>query len=114
MLCIILVICTGTFEQNLDAASRFHHLSLLPKMLEQHICAERNKDGRTRDAEEIIHNLAHDFESNDDIIPKCLSRIVNQSSKSQALKGVLTAGLTKTAMYSYAKLQKMWKSKAKS
>lgn len=102
----------GIFEQNLSPASRFHHLNLLPKMLQIRMVAERNKDGRLRDTEEVIHNLAHDVTCSD-IIHHCVSQIVQKSSLTQSLKGVLTAGCNKTAKYSYAKLQKMLASQAK-
>eukprot|EP01087_Luapelamoeba_hula_P009829 TRINITY_DN256_c2_g1_i1.p1 TRINITY_DN256_c2_g1~~TRINITY_DN256_c2_g1_i1.p1 ORF type:complete len:329 (-),score=56.72 TRINITY_DN256_c2_g1_i1:16-1002(-) len=40
-----------------------------------------------------------------------LQRIVKTSSRNQAIKGVLTAGLTKTVVYASAKLRKMYAAK---
>ena len=102
----------GEFEQSLSVASRSHHLNLLPKMLQINVVAHRNKDGRQRDTEEVLHDLAHDIDCSD-IIHECVAKIVHKSSISQSLKGLLTAGVVKSAQYSYSKLQKMWKSKQK-
>jgi translocator assembly and maintenance protein 41 len=47
---------------------------------------------------------------NENDMEQALSRIVNRSSTSQSLKGILTAGLTKSVKYAWAKYQKGRKS----
>jgi translocator assembly and maintenance protein 41 len=48
------------------------------------------------------------------VIQVAVSSIVNESSWSQSLKGILTAGILKSIRYSAAKVIKMWKSLATS
>ena len=102
----------GVIEQSTDFASRFHHVNLLPKMVLNNVVAHCNKDGRFRDTEEVIHDVAHDADCSE-IIQEGISAIVKKSSTSQSIKGIFTAGVIKSVRYSYAKLQKMWKSKRK-
>jgi len=97
-------------EQSLSPRSRHHHLNLLPKSVMVGLVNQRNIDGRNRDVEEVLRSYAHDPEC-DEVIGKCVSGIVRQSSLSQSTKGVLTAGLVKTLRYSWSKLEKMWKGK---
>jgi len=101
----------GEFSQNLESESRYHHLNLLPKKLTETIVSDKNKDGRLRDTEEVIHHLAHDEEETAEMIQRCVAQIVQNSSTRQSLKGLVTAGMVKSTKYSYAKLNKMWKSK---
>jgi len=101
----------GEFSQNVESESRYHHLNLLPRKLTETIVLAKSRDGRLRDTEEVIHHLAHDAEETSEVIQSCVAQIVQRSSTSQSLKGILTAGLVKSAQYSYAKLNKMWKSK---
>ena len=100
----------GIIEQSTSFASRFHHLSLLPRMMLSGVVAYRNKDGRFRDMEEVIHTLAHDPYCSD-IVQQSAANIVKKSSISQSSKGVFTAGISKSVKYSWTKLKKMWKSK---
>ncbi|KAK2149770.1 hypothetical protein LSH36_437g03026 [Paralvinella palmiformis] len=101
---------SGTFEQNLHSSSQHHHLNLLPLMLQVGLVNYRNADGRMRDTEEVLRSFAYDSECRD-VIKRCISGIVQQSSLTQSVKGVLTAGLIKSLRYSYSKVKKMWKSK---
>ena len=100
---------SGTFEQSLSAVSTCHHLNLLPKMLQFALVSHRNMDGRSRDTEEVLRSLSHDPEC-DVIVQECLGRIVKRSSVRQSIKGIFTAGLVKTTVYSFNKVKKMWKS----
>eukprot|EP00095_Tigriopus_kingsejongensis_P005438 maker-scaffold224_size251237-snap-gene-0.21 protein:Tk05438 transcript:maker-scaffold224_size251237-snap-gene-0.21-mRNA-1 annotation:"hypothetical protein DAPPUDRAFT_202995" len=100
-------------EQDTSSAGRHHHLSQLPKNLQWYLVQEWNKDGRYRDVEDVLRAAAFDKDS-DSMIRKALIDIIGKTSVSQAVKGILTAGLTKTVKYSGAKLKKMAKSMKKS
>ena len=104
---------SGTFEQSLHSSSQHHHLNLLPLVLQVGLVNYRNADGRMRDTEEVLRSFAYDSECRE-VIKKCISGIVKQSSLSQSVKGILTAGVSKSLRYSYSKLNKMWKSKKSS
>lgn len=98
----------GMFEQNLSVTSREHHLNLLPKMLQQALVNKRNKDGRYRDTEEVLRNYSNINSESAEIIQECVRGIVAQSSLTQSIKGIFTAGLLKSIRYSGSKLRKMW------
>lgn len=100
----------GSFEQSLSPTSRLHHLNLLPKMLQYDLVKHRNKDGRHRDTEEVLRSFAHDSECKD-VIQNSINGIVRKSSLTQSIKGIATAGISKSIKYSFSKLKKMWKSK---
>ena len=103
----------GIFEQSLNYSSKFHHLNLLPKMVLHGLISIKNRDGRQRDAEDIIHNLSHDTNCGT-MVQNSVAGIVKSSSLTQSVKGIFTAGVIKSYQYSAAKLKKMWKSKEKS
>ncbi|XP_064622505.1 phosphatidate cytidylyltransferase, mitochondrial-like [Lineus longissimus] len=103
----------GLFEQPLSPSSLSHHLNLLPKILLKNLVLDRNRDGRFRDTEEVVRSLAHDMFCGEAVV-KSMSQIVKSSSWSQSLKGLLTAGLSKSIRYGGAKLKKMLKSKLSS
>ena len=101
----------GVLEQYPNHVSQFHHLNLLPKTVQSNLlsCMHR-RPGKYPDLEEIIRQLA--FDSNcADYVRQSLSEIVKGSSVSQSLKGVFTAGIVKTVLYSSRKVQKMINSK---
>ena len=101
----------GVLEQYPNHVSQFHHLNLLPKTVQSNLlsCMHR-RPGKYPDLEEIIRQLA--FDSNcADYVRQSLSEIVKGSSVSQSLKGVFTAGIVKTVLYSSRKVQKMMNSK---
>ena len=101
----------GVLEQYPNHVSQFHHLNLLPKTVQSNLlsCMHR-RPGKYPDLEEIIRQLA--FDSNcADYVRQSISEIVKGSSVSQSLKGVFTAGIVKTVLYSSRKVQKMMKSK---
>lgn len=99
----------GSLEQSLHPASQYHHLNLLPKMIQIGLVNHRNSDGRNRDTEEVLRSFAHDSECRE-VIQRCVSGIVKQSSLSQSVKGIFTAGIVKSLKYSGSKLRKMIKS----
>lgn len=98
----------GIILQSDMPASKYHHLNLLPKFLMFAIVNQRNFDGRHRDTEEVLRSLAHDSDCQY-VVQTCVSSIVKYSSIAQSLKGIMTAGVTKTIKYSLRKLKKMLK-----
>ncbi len=102
----------GRFEQSLGNVSQYHHLNLLPKLVQNGLVNHRNRDGNFRDVEDVLFGLAHDSECSD-LVSQAVSNIVKRSSITQSLKGIFTAGLSKSVKYSWSKLKKMWKSKNK-
>ncbi len=100
----------GRFEQSLCSTAQFHHLNLLPKMVQVSLVNYRNSDGRNRDTEEVLHSFAYDTECRT-VMKRCISGIVKQSSLTQSVKGIFTAGLTKSLKYSSSKIKKMLKSR---
>ncbi|ELU03060.1 hypothetical protein CAPTEDRAFT_92307 [Capitella teleta] len=98
------------FQQSVSAESRCYHLNLLPKMLVYGLVNKRNADGRNRDAEDILRGLASDSDCEDEL-KGALEDIVKESSWTQSVKGIFTAGFMKSVQYSASKLKKMWKSK---
>jgi translocator assembly and maintenance protein 41 len=103
----------GLFEQPLSPSSLSHHLNLLPKTLLNNLVREHNCDGRFRDTEDVVLSFAHDMFC-DEAVVRCISHIVKGSSWSQSIKGLLTAGFSKSIRYSGAKFKKMLKSKMSS
>ncbi|XP_013422051.1 phosphatidate cytidylyltransferase, mitochondrial [Lingula anatina] len=102
----------GRLEQLKDPAAIFHHLSLLPKTLEERLVDFYNRDKRTRDAEEVLRICAKDYECGE-VVGNCVSKIVSYSSWSQSAKSIWTAGIMKSFWYSLEKLKKMNKGSKK-
>ena len=102
----------GTLEQSITPASKFHHLSLLPKYIQNGLVLKQNSDGKNRDTEEVLRLMSHDSDC-PVYISNCISGIVKASSWSQSAKGLCTAGVSKSWRYSYAKIQKMMASNSK-
>ena len=102
----------GIFQQNVDHLSKYHHLNLLPKMVLFGLISIKNRDGRNRDAEDIVRILSYD-ENCSDLVRSVTANIVSGSSLTQSVKGLFTAGIVKSTKYSGAKLKKMWKSRTK-
>ncbi|XP_021107867.1 phosphatidate cytidylyltransferase, mitochondrial isoform X11 [Heterocephalus glaber] len=76
--------------------------------LEQQINRIMDPPGKNRDVEETLLQVAHDPDCGD-VVRLGLSAIVRPSSIRQSAKGILTAGLRKSVIYSSQKLHKMWK-----
>ena len=69
-----------------------------------------NKDGRSRDMEEVIRLLATDELKCSKLVRRATSDIVRASSWNQTIKSALAAGVFKSVKYASAKLKKMFKS----
>ena len=102
----------GLFEQNTNHISKYHHLNLLPKMVQFGLVSARNQDGKYRDTEDIIRTLSYDPEC-EQLVEDAVAKIVKSSSLTQSIKGIFTAGVSKSTKYSMAKLRKMYNSKPK-
>ncbi|XP_062971082.1 phosphatidate cytidylyltransferase, mitochondrial isoform X2 [Cynocephalus volans] len=76
--------------------------------LEQQINHIMDPPGKNRDVEETLFQLAHDPDCGD-VVRLGLSAIVRTSSIRQSTKGIFTAGMKKSMIYSSLKLHKMWK-----
>ncbi|XP_016065407.1 PREDICTED: phosphatidate cytidylyltransferase, mitochondrial isoform X3 [Miniopterus natalensis] len=87
---------------------QFTQLMTLPKTLQQQINRIMDPPGRNRDVEETFLQLAHDPDCGD-VVRLGLSAIVRPSSLRQSIKGIFTAGMKKSLIYSSRKLHKMWK-----
>nr|XP_019588244.1 PREDICTED: phosphatidate cytidylyltransferase, mitochondrial isoform X3 [Rhinolophus sinicus] len=87
---------------------QFTQLMTLPKTLQQQINHIMDPPGKNRDVEETLLQLAHDPDCAD-VVRLGLSAIVRPSSIRQSTKGIFTAGMKKSLIYSSLKLHKMWK-----
>ncbi|XP_076328309.1 phosphatidate cytidylyltransferase, mitochondrial isoform X3 [Tachypleus tridentatus] len=100
---------TAKYQKDCNMNNQLHHLNLLPKKVQHHLYVACNKDGRHRDMEDVMRALANDIECGD-MVTLAVRDIVWQSSWSQSLKGILTAGIYKSLKYSFRKIVKMTKS----
>jgi len=99
-------------EQDVSPAGRHHHLTMLPKNLQGWLVSVWNEDGRYRDVEDVLRAAAFERDSGD-LLSNCLQKVVWTPSITQAIKGLITAGLSKSVIYGLAKLKKGLNSKQK-
>ncbi|KAH7641330.1 Phosphatidate cytidylyltransferase, mitochondrial [Dermatophagoides farinae] len=113
------------FEQNYSNNSIQWHLNLLPKTVQLYIgqkwLAENTLRKYTRnrwhtrkivhqfDIEDLMHSVASDLEYRR-YVERAIQWIVFRSSATQTIKGFFTAGPTKSIVYSWEKIVKMFKS----
>ena len=103
-------------EQDVGPAGRHHHFTMLPKNLQGRLVMVWNEDGRYRDVEDVLRAAAFERDSGD-LLNTCLEKVVWLPSITQALKGIITAGVSKSVIYGVAKLKKglkshdLWKTK---
>merc|ERR1719228_2227080 len=81
----------GRFKQNMEVQSRKDYFLSLPSNLQKRIDMRK------------LHDSNHN-----EMLRKAITEIVSKTDKSQAMKGILTAGPLKAATYSLAKLKKMF------
>lgn len=106
------------FLQNLSTQALEWHMNLLPKNVQNRLCyfwLSANK-GRRRhgnfgtveayDLDDLLQRLAYDI-SYRKYLGQALANIVFHSSWSQSLKGLISAGLVKSLVYSKEKVVKM-------
>lgn len=93
-------------EQDKSYEGKLYHLQMLPQNLKNILCRSyKNKWNDDRILEELAKQ--------DDvsiIVRNGIYKIVFYSSLMQSIKGISTAGLLKSVVYSYSKLNKMVKS----
>ena len=97
------------FDQDMSPGARHFHLTMLPKNMQEFLVRIWNQDGKWRDVEDVLRSAAYHRDV-DVLITKCLRYVVSKPAVLQAAKGIVTAGLSKTAVYSSKKLSKMLKS----
>ncbi|XP_008482640.1 phosphatidate cytidylyltransferase, mitochondrial [Diaphorina citri] len=94
-------------SQDMSPLARQHHLNKLPYEPQCRIVQYWNHQYRTnQDTEDVLGAVAHDPDVNI-IVENALRQIVASSSIRQSIKGIATAGLFKSVVYSYNKVQKM-------
>uniref|UniRef100_A0A8C0AJU9 Phosphatidate cytidylyltransferase, mitochondrial n=1 Tax=Bos mutus grunniens TaxID=30521 RepID=A0A8C0AJU9_BOSMU len=98
----------GSLEIDKSPEGQFTQLMTLPKTLQQQINHIMDPPGKNRDVEETLLQVAHDPDCGD-VVRLGLAAIVRPSSMRQSTKGIFTAGLKKSVVYSSLKLHKMWK-----
>ncbi|XP_067611595.1 phosphatidate cytidylyltransferase, mitochondrial isoform X3 [Pseudorca crassidens] len=105
---VVYKIQQGSLEIDKSPEGQFAQLMTLPKTLQQQINHIMDPPGKNRDVEETLLQVAHDPDCGD-VVRLGLSAIVRPSSMRQSTKGIFTAGLKKSMIYSSLKLRKMWK-----
>ncbi|XP_028907821.1 phosphatidate cytidylyltransferase, mitochondrial isoform X3 [Ornithorhynchus anatinus] len=98
----------GKLELDKSPEGQFTQLMTLPKTLQQQITYIVDPPGKNRDVEETLLQVAHDPDCGI-LVQQGLSGIVRLSSIMQSAKGILTAGVGKSMVYSSRKVYKMWK-----
>ncbi|KAI1890403.1 hypothetical protein AGOR_G00153360 [Albula goreensis] len=98
----------GKLEVDKSPEGQFTQLMALPRTLQQRITLLVDPQGKNRDVEEILLQVAQDPDCAT-VVQQGISSIVKSSSLTQSAKGIATAGLMKTVSYSAKKLWKMWK-----
>ncbi|XP_017650282.1 phosphatidate cytidylyltransferase, mitochondrial isoform X2 [Nannospalax galili] len=98
----------GRLEIDKSPEGQFTQLMTLPKTLQQQINHIMDPPGKNRDVEETLLQVAHDPDCGD-VVRLGLSAIVRLSSIRQSTKGIFTAGMKKSVVYSARKLHKMWR-----
>ncbi|XP_033325952.2 phosphatidate cytidylyltransferase, mitochondrial isoform X1 [Megalopta genalis] len=100
---------TVTCHQDTNPATKIHHLNQLPRTPQIKLVRAWSQGPRSKDTEDCLRTIAYDPECSE-ILEECLKQIVWRSSVTQSLKGIVTAGLVKSAKYSGAKIMKMLQS----
>ncbi|CAO4360657.1 unnamed protein product [Caenorhabditis nigoni] len=89
----------------------YHRLNLLPSEVLNQIQENMNKaQKRQRDAEEVIFSLAHRHDVAA-TVETAIGGIIRPISFSQTAKNAFSAGMTRSVIYSLAKMSKFLKSK---
>lgn len=99
-------------RQDTGPATRIHHLNQLPRTPQRMLVRAWSQGPRIKDSEDCLRALAHDPDCSE-IVDSCFRRIVWNSSISQSLKGIITAGLYKSVKYSGSKIVKMMSTQEK-
>lgn len=98
------------FTQDLSPGALVKNLEGLPKAVRLSICKDHSKAARSIESHIVLSSVARSIDC-DKIVARAISSIVKRSSLSQSLKGLITAGLSKSINYSCRKLVKSLKSR---
>ncbi|XP_066581332.1 phosphatidate cytidylyltransferase, mitochondrial [Prorops nasuta] len=93
-------------HQDTSSAAKIYHLNHLPRRPQVKLVKVWSQGPRLKDTEDCLRAIANDPECSE-ILERCIKEIVWQSSVTQSLKGILTAGVLKSFKYSGAKIMKM-------
>lgn len=93
------------FTQDLSSGALLKNIKLLPLKVRRTLCKIHAKEARTLESDAALASVARSINC-DKIIALALATIVRQSSTSQSIKGLLTAGVLKSLKYSQRKLAK--------
>lgn len=96
---------SGSFQQDVSPNNTYSLLQCLPNALARRVInyAENN----IKEQGNVLQEVANDRSRCGTLIRKGVGSIVLRSSITQSAKGILTAGLSKTLMYSSLKVSKM-------
>lgn len=97
---------TEPCTQDLSPATRIFHLNHLPRVPLVKLVRSWSTGPKSKDTEDCLRAIAHDPDAAENL-DQCLRDIVWRSSVTQSLKGIMTAGFTKSIKYSGAKIGKM-------
>ena len=95
----------GDCVQDMSSGGRVGHLTRLPSGVRDKVLAMHTNNKNNMQVEEVL--LHPDCSQ---AVAKAVGQVVAGVDKSQAAKGILTAGGKKAVIYSWAKVQKMVKS----
>lgn len=99
---------SSSCKQDISPLAKLHHLNQLPRWPQKALTRFWNRGTLRQDTEDVLRAIAYDPDC-DVIVQQCINDIVWQSSVRQSLKGILTAGLLKSMLYSGQKIIKMFR-----
>lgn len=100
---------SGEFVQRASNSTRFALLKALPRHLREAIVLNQMEYGRNRDVNSLLVGIACKVDCYD--VVRCgIERVSVPVNRSQSLKGLLTAGASKSVRYTARKLGKMVRS----
>ncbi|KAL0281553.1 UNVERIFIED_CONTAM: hypothetical protein PYX00_002502 [Menopon gallinae] len=103
--------CEINCNQDISPSAKHYHLNNLPRRVQRNLVKYWNKGLRARqDTEDVLRAMAFDKDCGE-VLNIILSNIVWESSLKQSAKGILTAGVVTSFLYSMNKIGKMVTSK---
>lgn len=100
-----------TYFQDTSSQTIYHHLSLLPKNVQKEIFINTwDSTGSLNDIDDVMMALSQRIGA-DEKVRKAIQKIVRRYSWKQSIKGIFTAGFTKSVSYAKSKIVKMYSTK---
>lgn len=99
---------TKLFLQSRNKETNMYHLNHAPDVVIDKMSALHGMFGLDAPKSDILLTLASDSKC-DKFVSESIANIVNKSSWSQSIKGIFTAGISKSVRYSLSKVKKMLK-----